>query len=75
MGRIQVPQRLRDAGLRLVTLAERYGVPADEMITDEQWLRDAGLRGEAVFMKDERIRYIPTPRSSSSWNTQFGASA
>lgn len=57
LGRIQVPRLLRDAGLRLVTLAERYGVPADENVTDEQWITDAGLRGEAVFMKDGRVRY------------------
>jgi hypothetical protein len=34
LGRIQLPQLLRDAGLRLVTLAERYGIPNDETITD-----------------------------------------
>jgi hypothetical protein len=48
---------LREAGLRLVTLAERYGIPQDEDIADVQWLTEAGQRGEAVFMKDERIRY------------------
>ena len=42
LGRIQVPRLLREAGLRLTTLAERYGVPADEAVTDEQWLEDAG---------------------------------
>ena len=30
------------AGLRLVTLAEHYGVPADETIADEEWLELAG---------------------------------
>jgi PIN like domain len=57
LGRIQVPTLLRNEGLRLVTLAERYGVPADETIGDVQWLTDAGRFGEAVLMKDERIRY------------------
>lgn len=57
LGRIQVPELLRAAGLRLVTLAERYGVPADEKVTDVQWLADAAQAGEVVFMKDERIRY------------------
>jgi hypothetical protein len=52
-----VPRLLREAGLRLVTLAERYGIPADEGVPDEQWLSDAGRRGEAVLMKDERVRY------------------
>ncbi len=40
-----------------MTLAERYGVPADELVPDVQWLMDAGQNGEAVLMKDERIRY------------------
>jgi hypothetical protein len=57
LGRIAVPRLLREAGLRLTTLAERYGIPQDERITDERWLEDAGLRGEAVFMKDARVRY------------------
>ena len=57
LGRIAVPGLLREAGLRLITLAERYGIPQDERITDERWLEDAGLRGEAVFMKDARVRY------------------
>ena len=56
LGRIQVPQRLRDAGLRLVTLAERYGVPNDETVTDEQWLRDVGDCGEAASMMARRMR-------------------
>jgi hypothetical protein len=46
LGRIQVPALLREAGLRLTTLAERYGIPADESVADEQWLQDAGQRGE-----------------------------
>lgn len=57
LGRIRVPQLLRDAGLRLVTLAERYGIPADEKVDDPRWLADAGLRSECVFMKDRRVRY------------------
>jgi hypothetical protein len=57
LGRIQVPRLLRQAGLRLTTLAERYGIPADEAVTDVTWLTEAGQRGEAVFMKDERVRY------------------
>jgi len=55
LGRLVVPDLLRAAGLRLTTLAERYGMPADEDIPDVTWLADAGHRGEAVLMKDERI--------------------
>lgn len=64
LGRVQVPRLLREAGLRLTTLAERYGVPADEAVTDERWLEDAGRLGEAVLMKDERIRYRPVEKAA-----------
>jgi hypothetical protein len=64
LGRIKVPQLLRDAGLRLVTLAEHYGVPADEKVVDEEWLELAGTSGWVVFMKDTRIRYSPAERRS-----------
>ena len=57
LGRVRVPALLRAAGLRLVTLSERYGIPADESVSDDRWLRDAGERGEALLMKDARIRY------------------
>src|SRR2546428_8615741 len=57
LGRVRVPSLLRAAGLRLVTLSERYGVPADERIPDHWWLGEAGARGEAAPMKAPRIRY------------------
>jgi len=63
LGRIQVPRLLREAGLRLVTLAEHYGIPADEDIADTTWLRDAGSAGWVVFMKDSRIRRNPAERA------------
>lgn len=56
LGRIQVPRLLRDAGLRLVTLAEHYGIPEDEKIADVEWLELAGHNGWVVFLKDARIR-------------------
>lgn len=55
LGRLVVPNLLRAAGLRLTTLAERYGMPADENVPDVTWLADAGSRSEAALMKDERI--------------------
>lgn len=48
---------LRAAGLRLVALAEHYGVPRDESVADEEWLHLAGSRGWIVFMKDSHVRY------------------
>jgi len=62
LGRIKVPSLLRAAGLRLVTLSEHYGVPADERIADEEWLKLASDRGWVVFMKDKKIRYKPEER-------------
>ena len=64
LGRVRVPPLLRAAGLRLVTLSERYGIPADEIVADHQWLAEAGQRGEAVFMKDTRIRYQPAEKAA-----------
>lgn len=64
LGRLQVPALLRAAGLRLVTLAERYGIPEDETIEDVRWLRDVGERGEVAFKKDERIRYNPAEKAT-----------
>jgi hypothetical protein len=64
LGRVRVPALLRAAGLRLVTLSERYGIPADETVPDDQWLREAVERGEAVLMKDARIRYRSAEKSA-----------
>jgi len=57
LGRIQVPQLLRAEGLRLITLAEHYGMPQDEKVEDVTWLEEAGHQGWVILMKDGRIRY------------------
>jgi hypothetical protein len=64
LGRIKVPRLLREAGLRLLTLSEHYGIPADEGVADDEWLRLAGSRGWVVFMKDTRIRYNRAEREA-----------
>lgn len=64
LGRVQVPTLLRAAGLRVRTLSEEYGVPADEDVPDTQWLAHAGQSGWPVLMKDERIRYRPVERAA-----------
>ena len=56
LGRYAVPRGLREAGIEVVALAERYGVPEDERITDVQWMREAAEAGEAVLMCDDAIR-------------------
>ena len=64
LGRVQVPALLRAAGLRVRTLAEEYGIPADEDVVDTEWLAHAGRNGWPVLMKDERIRYRPAERAA-----------
>ena len=64
LGRRQVPTLLRDVGLRLHTLSEVYGIPADEDVTDVDWLALAGSQGWLVLMKDERIRYRAAEREA-----------
>lgn len=62
LGRIRVPRLLRAAGLRLVTLAEHYGVPLDEEIEDTTWLALVGEQGWVALMKDAEIRRRPAER-------------
>jgi hypothetical protein len=64
LGRIKVASLLRAEGLRLTTLAEHYGIPADEDVIDVQWLALAGQQGWAVFMKDARIRHNRAERET-----------
>ena len=64
LGRRKVPDILRSAGLRLHTLADVYGVPADETIEDVDWLTRAGREGWVVLMKDSRIRYRSAERAA-----------
>jgi PIN like domain len=64
LGSIQVPTLLRAAGLRLHTLVDVYGSPADEDVEDPDWLSLAGQRGWPVLMKDQRIRYRPAEREA-----------
>jgi len=63
LGSIHVPNALRAAGLRLTTLAERYGSEHAQFVRDIEWLDEAGRRGEAVLMKDSRIYVNPLERA------------
>ena len=62
LGRRKVPALLRAEGLRIVTLAEHYGIPADETVEDTEWLGLCGERGWLALMKDDRIRYVNTEK-------------
>ena len=56
LGRIAFPEGLRAAGLRVVTLAEHYGVPADQQVQDHTWMIEAARRGWPVFGCDSKHR-------------------
>jgi hypothetical protein len=43
----------------VITLAEHYGVPADEQVADTDWIEEAAKRGWPILMKDKRIRHRP----------------
>ena len=62
LGRKKVPELLRAEGLHVVTLADHYGIPADETIEDSEWLQLCGQRGWLALMKDDRIRYVGAER-------------
>jgi len=64
LGRIQVPALLRAGGVELITLAEQYGVPADETVQDTAWIAESAECGWVAFMKDERIRRRPAEREA-----------
>lgn len=64
LGRLEVPELLRAAGVELITLAEHYGMPADETVEDTTWIKESAERGWIAFMKDERIRRRPAEREA-----------
>ena len=57
LGRKAVPGALRGDGWDLITLAEHYGMPADEQVADTEWIEEAAKRGWPILMKDKRIRH------------------
>lgn len=61
VGRIGVAAGLRAVGLEIVTLAEHYGMPEDERISDVQWLAEVGRRGWVALKADAAIRRRAAP--------------
>ena len=57
LGRKAVPEALRADGWDVITLAEHYGMPADEQVADTDWIEEAAQRGSPILMKDKRIRH------------------
>jgi hypothetical protein len=59
-----VPALLRAGGVELITLAEHYGIPADESVEDVEWIAETASRGWIAFMKDARIRRRPAEQDA-----------
>lgn len=64
LGRKAVPAALRADGWDLITLAEHYGVPADEQVADVDWITEAAAHGWPILMKDKRIRHRHVEREA-----------
>lgn len=56
VGRLIVADGLRAVGISVITLAEYYGVPTDERVSDVEWLTDAGRNGWVGIKADANIR-------------------
>ena len=61
VGRIGVAAGLRTAGLVVITLAEHYGMPADEHVSDVEWLTEAGRNNCAALKSDANLRRRDAP--------------
>ena len=57
LGRKAVPEALRADGWDVITLAEHYGMPADEQVADTDWIEEAAKHEWPILMKDKRIRH------------------
>src|ERR1700742_3930335 len=55
---------LRDAGLRVYSMADIYGERTAQLLADEIWLRDAGENDWIVLTKDDAIRRRPAERDA-----------
>jgi hypothetical protein len=56
LGRKAFPEGLRQAGLRVVTLAEHYGIPRDQEVADHEWMLEAAGRGWPTLGCDAKHR-------------------
>lgn len=55
---------LRDAGLRVLSMADIYGERTAQLLADEVWLRDAGENNWVILTKDDAIRRRPAERDA-----------
>ena len=59
MGSRIVPEGLRAAGWRVVTMDERYGLDHSQNVADVDWIRDACMEGDLIIAKDRAIAKRP----------------
>ena len=52
-----VPERLREVGLDVVTIAEHYGQTRAQHVADVEWIAEACRRGWVIFSQDQKIRH------------------
>lgn len=50
LGRKAVPEALRADGWDVITLAEHYGIPADEQVADTAWITALYFRDFCIGM-------------------------
>ncbi|MGO9884864.1 MAG: hypothetical protein ACLPV4_17855, partial [Solirubrobacteraceae bacterium] len=58
LGRHIVADALREVGLTVTTMADRYP-ETEESVKDETWIREVTHDGLVILMKDDQIRRKP----------------
>jgi hypothetical protein len=56
LGVYSIAEALRDAGIEIQTLRERYGEAEGQKVADEKWITEATLDGYILLHKDKRVR-------------------
>lgn len=59
LGRYEVPEALRAAGLTVHTMADVYGEDWGQRLDDETWLHDVATAGHVALFKDYAFKRRP----------------
>lgn len=62
VGTRRVAEGLRDLGLAVQTIVDRYGHVAARRLPDTRWITDASADGYLLLGADLRVRYRPAER-------------
>jgi PIN like domain len=57
LGAYSIAGALRNAGIEVQTLRDRYGEEEGQKTNDEKWIEEAAHDGYVLLHKDKRIRY------------------